>query len=850
MFNDTDWLEDDAHLAPFVRLGLGILLERGDWSWWGEPHLVHGALERAIPVHGVATWGGDLAVLDADKWLGPSLAIAIAKAILSIRRRAPLRIKIARAVWHWTDTGILIDEIATDLAQAVGRERIFAEWPRDTRRPFPWLHYNQGQLPVVRSSADFGESNRELMRYSSRLALSSEAPVVDVFVSSSLMDLYRIEAARLVIVFSNDTRDLLGHADELRERFHARCVVQVNADRISGSRWLDDFLAAWSQDGIFVDDAIKHANTASQINAWIVASTQSFVLESAKFLHEGPNIRKYGSLDSDSFSVVRRSPPMDRDIGILKSMSDLTPLPAASPPTVRVLDAQVKVGSQGVDILPARGPISISLDIRLKTPLHGSRPPFPEDKVEWNGDRKALQIHMLEFGVEPVFRSIDVPRHGDSDRVNFPYNVNGNPVDLRFLLSDGPRILQTARLRAEPGTKIQFYIESIATPVQLEKRPFDVALLVNDSLGGQPSITTLTTESIQLSPLSDVDAENSRNGLLTILERLVTNPDTPIAPTLLELANHGHMLLKHLKENVESWPDRIERVQLMTQSNAFFPLEYLYDGNVPESTNADLCPKRHTCLRNGEAISPCDIREAAKHLCPMGFLGISATIERHTWQMGKPAGIWIELPQDLAERYHIKDLKKAVFSAADRANDFFDNELPMGVKPVRINDIAKELGADCLPNWTEWKTQVDAIRPSLLVLLVHIDDGKLFIGDEVEGLNLAGLSKRHIGDGQPVAIAIGCGSGVGKIPGSNLPAAMMRNGARVVIAALTDVLGRHANRAALDLIERFRKATASHEPIAVGELMTELRREFLGQDIALGLVLVAFGDADIALGGQ
>lgn len=871
MLNDTEWMGDDAHLAPAVRVGLGILLERRDWSWWGNPRLVSDALERAVPPNGIAKWGGDSSVLEAHGWLDPLLAVAIAKGIRFLHRRRPLRIRIVRAVWHWSDIEVSIDEIAADLATVVGRERVFAEWPRDTRRPFPLSDRRQSLQPIITVSPDIEQNIGELIRSQPLVTWSPDAQVTDVFVASSLQYLYRIRAARFVIVSSGDAREVFSHVQELRERIRAQCVVHVDADKISSIRWLSVFLSAWSQSRTLVDEALELANAESSATARIVASTQSFILNSAKFLRPEPDHRLHGSRYIDEFEpkeqlpsihrkIIPNEPAYDfapvyqqpfthREVGSLKPTRDFGRHPSISPPTVRVLDARVMDGPEQVDILPLQGLISILLDIRLKTPLHGSRPPFPEDKVEWEGDSKVLQIHMLEFDRPSVSNSIKVFRHGNSEIANFPYVVNNKPVDLRFLLSDGSRILQTARLRGDPASQIEFYIESIAGPVQQDKQSFDVALLVNDSLGGQPSITTLTKDGILLSPLGAVDAENSRNELLRILERVVIDPDAPIAPVLLELANQGSMLLTHLKDNVEGWPDRIERVQLMTQSNAFFPLEYLYEGNVPESTKADLCPERYPCLNSGKARSPCPIREAATYLCPMGFLGVSAMVERHTWQRGKPADIWIGLAQDYGERYKITDLKRAVFSASDLADNFNDSELPIGVAPVRIDDIAKKLDSNCLTDWGEWKKQVAEIQPSLLVLLVHIENSQLFIGNE-EGLNLAALSTRHVGAGQPVAIAIGCSSGYGKIPGSNLPAALMRNGARVVVAAMTDVLGRHANRAALYLAERFRNATESHTPIAVGELMNKLRREFLAEDIALGLALAAFGDADIALGGR
>ncbi|MDQ4409033.1 MULTISPECIES: hypothetical protein [unclassified Rhizobium] len=78
---------------------------------------------------------------------------------------------------------------------------------------------------------------------------------------------------------------------------------------------------------------------------------------------------------------------------------------------------------------------------------------------------------------------------------------------------------------------------------------------------------------------------------------------------------------------------------------------------------------------------------------------------------------------------------------------------------------------------------------------------------------------------------------------------MRRGSTRVVVAALTDILGRHANTAALYLGKRIRDAARGSVAVTLGEFIVELRRELLADEVATGLVLVALGDADIVLGG-
>jgi hypothetical protein len=81
-----------------------------------------------------------------------------------------------------------------------------------------------------------------------------------------------------------------------------------------------------------------------------------------------------------------------------------------------------------------------------------------------------------------------------------------------------------------------------------------------------------------------------------------------------------------------------------------------------------------------------------------------------------------------------------------------------------------------------------------------------------------------------------------------LPAILLREGAKVVVATLTSVLGRFANIAVADLTAKLMSASMASSPVTIGELITRLRREFLAKDNALGMMLIAFGDADCCLG--
>jgi hypothetical protein len=419
-------------------------------------------------------------------------------------------------------------------------------------------------------------------------------------------------------------------------------------------------------------------------------------------------------------------------------------------------------------------------------------------------------------------------------------------IDLRFLVSDGPRILQTARLQGAPGSAIRFFVETVNTPVEVAKPAFDLALLVNDSLGGKPSATVLSPEGITLTVLDGHHVVEARRGFLDTLRTSVKFPDMDATASLFDLASKGRTLFNAIKSSIPGWPDELQRVQLMTPDNGFFPIEYLYTRPMPENAGHGLCPERANCLSSGVARHPCAIRDDAVHLCPMNFLGITAIIERQTWNMNKPRSVFLSEPRPLAERQRIGNLDAAVFAASRRADEFADSDLAQGFVPVRLAELVKALG-QAQPTWADWRKQV-ATNPALLVLIPHVDDEKLQIGQDAVLLRGA-IEAHHVGAGHPIVVAIGCNSGDAPVPTSALPRLLMDRGASTVIAALTEVLGRYTNAATLSFVNGLRSAARGPEPVTIGALVNRIRRELLAKDSVFGMVLVAFGDADYALGG-
>lgn len=134
-------------------------------------------------------------------------------------------------------------------------------------------------------------------------------------------------------------------------------------------------------------------------------------------------------------------------------------IPLSPPPTERVLTASVVQGTKKLQVWPISGQVDIKVSIELRTPLHAGVPAFPEDRVEWHGDSKHLQVHMFELGQKPVNRTLLLFRTGSSSVVTFNHDADVAEIDLRFIISDGAQLLQTARLQASGAGRSDFSLK-------------------------------------------------------------------------------------------------------------------------------------------------------------------------------------------------------------------------------------------------------------------------------------------------------------------------------------------------------------------------------------------------------
>jgi len=833
---DIQWLgEEDAHLGPAARAALGILLETGGWSWWHDPSKTFHCLNDAVPQYRPAAWGGDASLLDAGLWVDRLRALALARAFKEVSSTRNLTIKVARSVWSWPGGSGAVHAAVLELSELLTPLQVIPEWEVNARPHFPaFAASSKGRCVITSPTLGRDALGIKALEY---VDWRDDGKVVDIAIASSVAAVQYLRAAKLIVIYSQSAADAFANVSVLRRDLYAQSVVHVHADGERAAAWLQEVVGLWVASEFSLLKAMQFASKDLDLEALILSSTQSFIV--------GANV-PYVRFKTETEAITYSGDRMflrDFEVTIPPEV-----IPLSAPPTERILTATVVQGTKQLQTWSTSGRVDINVGIELKTPLYKGIPAFPEDQIEWHGDSKPLQIHMFELGQKPATQTLLLSRTGNSSVVTFSHDADVNEIDLRFIISDGAQLLQTARLQAERGRAIRFFIETIVTPLDRRKAGFDVALLVNDSLGKQPSLTAVTADGSAVHvALEDYDLTTARQQLLNVLDEAVANPNALLAPLMVKLANRGKIIMDGLREVISQLPSNLDRVQLITQSDAFFPIEYLFEGTLPESSQAPLCAKRAGCLNAGQAIAGCGIRASGDALCPMGFLGVSAVIERHTWQAGRPAQVWGTSGVQQIKRHRIKDLSSIAFAASDRADDFEDEDV-VPHEVVRIAGIETALGVKSITDWKAWKASLEDTKPSpaLLLLLVHLEDKVLYVGANSD-LNQGAIDQRHIRDAQ-VVIAIGCSTGLGDARGGSLPAILQRNGARVVVAAMTTVLGRHANRVARDLTATLRDAAQAPTSTYVGTIMSSIRRKLLAEGLALGLSVVAFGDADVVLG--
>jgi hypothetical protein len=235
-------------------------------------------------------------------------------------------------------------------------------------------------------------------------------------------------------------------------------------------------------------------------------------------------------------------------------------------------------------------------------------------------------------------------------------------------------------------------------------------------------------------------------------------------------------------------------------------------------------------------------------VCPFGFWAVSKVIERHAFQPGTnlPATFLVR-SQPRRDRNMISLSDEAIVAVSDRVD-----EVVKGSTQHLVDSVAAASGSVRRPEtWKDWSADVARGSSSLLLLLPHtvhsepLDAFGLEIGSGDRAW-AADINERFLPpEDRPVVVALlGCDTatttGVGY---ERFPGILRRAGAEVVVATLSEVLGRHAAPVGARLAEAL-YGCCGDRPRSVGEVMVGLRRRLLAEGVVMVLSLAVFGDAD------
>lgn len=520
---------------------------------------------------------------------------------------------------------------------------------------------------------------------------------------------------------------------------------------------------------------------------------------------------------------------------------------------------------------------------------------FPARDLPPEEDAHELTVVFSEpqLLAEPQTANITLPRAGDSSVCQFLFHLHEGvkQIEGRITVLHRNRVLQTALLLAaawpEPEEapddyKVRLEPETFPRPDMAglgSRRDFDAAFVLNrDATNAHGIMGVAGRNAFFRSPpnlkefndlldskLSDISA--SPNKYAGGLEADAT------VELLRTFARWGSQLYKDIiidrvRNDFISGAERIQVVS--ADPGTRLPIEFFYDRKFPSGT-ANLCPHAGGALESGECQADCPGKsEKGDYFCPLGFWGLTKTIERHMHGKGPDM---TEKNQDfgvqaepVGDRNRLNLLKGVLIAASDNASNYepepgAGTSEPKGVEAV-LTEVKRLWGIapDPAKTWLEWLERVAKEHPTTLILLTHtvkkaddpiaalaICDGKLN-GVKLELGAIGPEYVRNPTNGpEPLVMLIGCETGTADIAFFSFVSEFRRSGAAIVISTGVKVRGRHAIPITKELVALLGEH-ARKEAKSFGDVMLAARRRMLARGIPIVLTLMAFGDADWQIG--
>jgi hypothetical protein len=335
--------------------------------------------------------------------------------------------------------------------------------------------------------------------------------------------------------------------------------------------------------------------------------------------------------------------------------------------------------------------------------------------------------------------------------------------------------------------------------------------------------------------------------------------EDPMEGVLLSLACKGRLLYDELKYHLGNILDDVTRIQIVSRSIVFCPLEYVYDGPPPEM-EAKVCPNAEENLPKGKC-DTCSHKDSAKWVCPLHFWGYQKIIERHAASRdGSRTGIPQQGKLFSPTCTPFGALRPVILAASEKAFNYSEGATGRKDLISALSSLDNNVAPETAENWDAWRTGVakkGESHPKVLVIIPHSDKGEGQKKIDALEIGEGHLLGKHLIDVDLIGtdaiphllLLLGCSTAEANEVFVSYPEKFHRAGADIVIATLSGILGMDAVPITTQLAKLLMEKISLQGEVALAELMRDIRRKLLAEGHPGVLGLVSFGDADWRFGG-
>lgn len=507
------------------------------------------------------------------------------------------------------------------------------------------------------------------------------------------------------------------------------------------------------------------------------------------------------------------------------------------------------------------------LDIKIGPRERGwgsGKESFPEPPIRPEEAGVSLAVLFTEPNSCPngELKTIFLPRAGASSACRFEFTAS--PASSLFegwiSIYHNNRLLQEAVLRAEvvggaisptpAPEKTEFRIGAMPRPLSIPLRDtVPAAGTIRLEEGAVSSVRGVNAARVALPGIkAAVDAISAEFDQIDweSLRNWTTNKTA--AKGLARIAQLGAALRQALVANklLQQIASSGEPLIVNDAGSATrVPIELCYEFTAPKKT-AKICPKALDALKSGAVRCSCESGPADNSVvCPLGFWGLRRIIEWHSTEADSRADESIEITNEpIAGRETLSPLATVLQAQSARVTAKSSKRLAMALQSA--GDLHQ--AAD----WSAWSAAVSSARPSMLLLMPHVDhmvqppameiQSELKDPPNVEPADVVAAPPQR-----PLVLLLGCGAAHARIDFMSLPAQFRRSHAALVISPIAELLADDAPEIARIFVETL--AGCRPDPRPAGQVLLDTKRRALAEGRLAGLLLLAAGDASWLLAG-